>query len=123
MLGVTHVFPRGMYIRVCERALSHVRVNLSRLLLDGKVEISSACFLWWTLSDTGIAAFAIGIAAMGRTAIAEIQFADYIFPAFDQVGGPFFLLSVALWKVWHYSRCATCFSLFCGNVQSRIHRL
>jgi pyruvate/2-oxoglutarate/acetoin dehydrogenase E1 component len=25
------------------------------------------------------------MAAMGHTAIAEIQFADYIFPAFDQV--------------------------------------
>lgn len=33
----------------------------------------------------GIAGFAIGYAAMGRTAIAEMQFADYIFPAFDQV--------------------------------------
>ena len=37
------------------------------------------------LCEQGIAAFAIGIAAMGRTAIAEIQFADYIFPAFDQI--------------------------------------
>jgi pyruvate/2-oxoglutarate/acetoin dehydrogenase E1 component len=33
----------------------------------------------------GIAGFAIGMAAVGATAIAEIQFADYIFPAFDQV--------------------------------------
>lgn len=33
----------------------------------------------------GIAGFAIGYATLGRTAIAEIQFADYIFPAFDQV--------------------------------------
>ena len=29
--------------------------------------------------------FAIGMAAAGSTAIAEIQFADYIFPAFDQI--------------------------------------
>lgn len=29
--------------------------------------------------------FAIGYASMGKTAIAEIQFADYIFPAFDQI--------------------------------------
>ena len=29
--------------------------------------------------------FAIGVAAGGSTALAEIQFADYIFPAFDQV--------------------------------------
>ena len=34
----------------------------------------------------GIAGFAIGMAAVGATAIAEIQFADYIMPAFDQVG-------------------------------------
>lgn len=37
------------------------------------------------LSEQGIAGFAIGLAAVGATAIAEIQFADYIFPAFDQV--------------------------------------
>jgi hypothetical protein len=28
----------------------------------------------------------LGLAVAGATAIAEIQFADYIFPAFDQVG-------------------------------------
>ncbi|KAJ2719417.1 2-oxoisovalerate dehydrogenase subunit beta 2, mitochondrial [Coemansia sp. Benny D115] len=37
------------------------------------------------LTEQGIAGFAIGMAAMGHTAIAEIQFADYIFPAFDQI--------------------------------------
>ncbi|KAI8355015.1 thiamine diphosphate-binding protein [Mortierella sp. GBAus27b] len=37
------------------------------------------------LSEQGIAGFGIGMAAMGSTAIAEIQFADYIFPAFDQL--------------------------------------
>ncbi|KAF9975750.1 hypothetical protein BGZ73_000500 [Actinomortierella ambigua] len=37
------------------------------------------------LTEQGIAGFAIGMAAMGSTAIAEIQFADYIFPAFDQI--------------------------------------
>lgn len=37
------------------------------------------------LCEQGIVAFAIGMAAMGATPIAEIQFADYIFPAFDQV--------------------------------------
>ncbi|KAF7363809.1 Pyruvate dehydrogenase [Mycena sanguinolenta] len=37
------------------------------------------------LTEQGIAGFAIGMAAMGHTAIAEIQFADYIFPAFDQL--------------------------------------
>ena len=33
------------------------------------------------LSENGIAGFAIGYASMGGTAIGEIQFADYIFPA------------------------------------------
>lgn len=37
------------------------------------------------LCEQGIAGFAIGYATMGKTAIAEIQFADYIFPAFDQI--------------------------------------
>lgn len=37
------------------------------------------------LSEQGIAGFAIGMASVGHTAIAEIQFADYIFPAFDQI--------------------------------------
>lgn len=37
------------------------------------------------LCEQGIAGFAIGVAATGATAIAEIQFADYIYPAFDQV--------------------------------------
>ena len=35
------------------------------------------------LSEQGIAGFAIGTAATGATTIAEMQFADYIFPAFD----------------------------------------
>ena len=33
----------------------------------------------------GIAGFGIGCALAGACTIAEIQFADYIFPAFDQV--------------------------------------
>ena len=37
------------------------------------------------LSEQGIAGFGIGAAVAGATTIAEIQFADYIFPAFDQV--------------------------------------
>lgn len=35
------------------------------------------------LSEQGIAGFAIGYATTGATTIAEMQFADYIFPAFD----------------------------------------
>ena len=37
------------------------------------------------LCEQGIMGFAVGLAAEGATAIAEIQFADYIFPAFDQI--------------------------------------
>ncbi|KAK2190728.1 hypothetical protein NP493_71g00035 [Ridgeia piscesae] len=37
------------------------------------------------LSEQGIVGFGIGIAVAGATAVAEIQFADYIFPAFDQL--------------------------------------
>ncbi|KAG5353111.1 hypothetical protein C0989_010315 [Termitomyces sp. Mn162] len=37
------------------------------------------------LTEQGIAGFGIGLALMGHTAIAEIQFADYIYPAFDQL--------------------------------------
>ncbi|KDE04560.1 hypothetical protein MVLG_05029 [Microbotryum lychnidis-dioicae p1A1 Lamole] len=37
------------------------------------------------LTEQGIAGFGIGLATMGKTAVAEIQFADYIFPAFDQI--------------------------------------
>lgn len=39
------------------------------------------------LCEQGIVGFGIGAAVAGATAIAEIQFADYIFPAFDQVWG------------------------------------
>ncbi|MFY8349412.1 alpha-ketoacid dehydrogenase subunit beta [Pseudoalteromonas sp. SSM20] len=37
------------------------------------------------LTEQGILGFANGLAAAGAPAIAEIQFADYIFPAFDQI--------------------------------------
>ncbi|RPB24984.1 thiamine diphosphate-binding protein [Terfezia boudieri ATCC MYA-4762] len=37
------------------------------------------------LTEQGIIGFAIGLAAQGHTALPEIQFADYMFPAFDQL--------------------------------------
>ncbi|CAK9208164.1 unnamed protein product [Sphagnum jensenii] len=37
------------------------------------------------LCEQGIVGFGIGLASMGNRAIAEIQFADYIYPAFDQI--------------------------------------
>ena len=37
------------------------------------------------LSEQGIVGFAIGVAAEGMKPVAEIQFADYVYPAFDQL--------------------------------------
>ncbi len=37
------------------------------------------------LTEQGIMGFAIGLAAEGMRPVAEIQFADYVFPAFDQM--------------------------------------
>jgi 2-oxoisovalerate dehydrogenase E1 component beta subunit len=37
------------------------------------------------LVEQGVIGFANGLAALGSVPIAEIQFADYIFPAFDQI--------------------------------------
>jgi 2-oxoisovalerate dehydrogenase E1 component beta subunit len=37
------------------------------------------------LSEQGILGFAIGAAAEGMRPVAEIQFADYVYPAFDQL--------------------------------------
>ncbi|KAI0009237.1 putative F-actin-capping protein [Xylariaceae sp. FL0662B] len=37
------------------------------------------------LTEQGIVGFAIGLAAEGMRPIAEIQFADYVYPAFDQL--------------------------------------
>lgn len=37
------------------------------------------------LTEQGIVGFAIGAAAQGLKPVAEIQFADYVYPAFDQI--------------------------------------
>ena len=37
------------------------------------------------VAEQAIAAFAVGMSQAGWDVIAEMQFADYIFPAFDQV--------------------------------------
>jgi len=37
------------------------------------------------INEQGLVGFGIGVAAVGGTAIAEVQFADYIFPAMDQI--------------------------------------
>lgn len=54
----------------------------------------SACLFIYV---KGIAGMAVGMAAVGYTAIAEIQFGDYIFPAFDQVGDFSFVLLFFIW--------------------------
>ena len=75
-----------------------------------------ACFrLPWlfTLQLQGIVGFAIGAAAEGYRPVAEIQFADYIFPAFDQVKH----CGRAPADVWHKSSGAGAQVL--GHVGSR----
>lgn len=37
------------------------------------------------LSEQGIVGFAVGAAVQGMKPVAEVQFADYVFPAFDQI--------------------------------------
>lgn len=37
------------------------------------------------LTEQGILGFAVGLAAEGMRPVAEIQFADYVYPAFDQI--------------------------------------
>ncbi|QJQ94378.1 MULTISPECIES: alpha-ketoacid dehydrogenase subunit beta [Halomonadaceae] len=56
------------------RATSHLQEKYGR----------ARCFNT-PLVEQGIIGFANGLAAQGSTPIAEIQFADYIFPAFDQI--------------------------------------
>lgn len=56
-----------------------------RCSVDLRDEFGSERVFNTPLCEQGIVAFGIGLANLGATAIAEIQFADYIFPAFDQV--------------------------------------
>lgn len=56
------------------RATSHLQEKYGK----------SRCFNT-PLTEQGIIGFANGLAVQGRVPVAEIQFADYIFPAFDQI--------------------------------------
>eukprot|EP01104_Vermistella_antarctica_P009228 TRINITY_DN235_c0_g1_i1.p1 TRINITY_DN235_c0_g1~~TRINITY_DN235_c0_g1_i1.p1 ORF type:complete len:426 (+),score=108.27 TRINITY_DN235_c0_g1_i1:70-1347(+) len=56
-----------------------------RCSVDLKEKFGGARVFNTPLSELGIAGFAVGMASMGARPIAEIQFADYIFPAFDQI--------------------------------------
>lgn len=65
------------------------------------------------LTEQGIAGFGIGMASMGHTAIAEIQFADYIWPAFDQVCVSFVLKECVLrWLLGWERRDVLCLIRF-----------
>ena len=64
------------------------------------------------LSEQGIVGFGIGVAAGGATAIAEIQFADYIYPAFDQVNGIHFPYML---HIYLYSAVSLSCDLKLGN--------
>lgn len=56
-----------------------------RCSMDLQSEFGSERVFNTPLTEQGIVGFAIGAAAEGMRPVAEIQFADYVFPAFDQI--------------------------------------
>ncbi len=75
-----------MYRRIKTKIRSIKLKKESRFFLKTYICCSGADRVFNTpLCEQGIIGFGIGAAVAGATAIAEIQFADYIFPAYDQV--------------------------------------
>ena len=56
-----------------------------RCSMDLAVDYGSDRVFNTPLSEQGIVGFAIGCAAQGMIPVAEVQFADYVYPAFDQL--------------------------------------
>ncbi|KAI5284009.1 hypothetical protein KEM52_003137, partial [Ascosphaera acerosa] len=56
-----------------------------RCSVDLQMEFGAERVFNTPLTEQGIVGFAIGAAAQGFRPVAEIQFADYVFPAFDQL--------------------------------------
>lgn len=82
---------------------SSICISNVPILLPGRERVFNT-----PLSEQGIAGFGIGVASMGQTAIAEIQFSDYIFPAFDQVRSTIFYHQCATFDNWPAARERSC---------------
>ena len=77
----TPLSENGIAVRVCNNSELIVLMHFVIDVQDKSV-YSSIMFVCSSFSTQGMA---IGYASAGGTAIGEIQFGDYIFPAFDQI--------------------------------------